>query len=55
MIKFTCIGVRWYECVSRMIEGRILKKFLNVKLTENTQGEEDLAQDVNNKESVGTD
>lgn len=55
MIKFACIGVRWCECVSRMVEGRIPKKFLNVKLTENTQGEEDFAQDVNNKESVGTD
>lgn len=53
MIKFTCIGVRWYECISRMIEGRIPKKLLNMKLTENTQGE-DLAQDVNNKVSVGT-
>jgi len=36
------------------IKSRIPNKFLNMKLTENTQ-EKDPALDVNNKESIGTD
>jgi hypothetical protein len=37
-----------------MIKSRIPKKFLNIKLIENTQ-EKDPAQDVNKKERIGTD
>jgi hypothetical protein len=53
-IKFTCNGVRWCGCVLRLIKSRIPRKFLNMKLIENTQ-EKDPAQDVNNKGSIGTD
>jgi hypothetical protein len=38
----------------RIIKSRIPRKFLNMKLIENTQ-EKDPAQNVNNKESIGTD
>jgi hypothetical protein len=37
-----------------MIKRRIPKKFLNIKLIEITQ-EKDPAEDVNKKESIGTD
>jgi hypothetical protein len=37
-----------------MIKDRTAKKFLNIKVIENTQGE-DPAQDVTNRESIQTE